>query len=84
MPAKRRTGELTPKTSQTQLELSDRDAAFLRFTRRVKWGTLMVKIHNGEPLVWRVLIRDYRSDTPLPDDIEIFVSEATRDLWKSA
>lgn len=83
MPTKRRTGELTPKTSQTRLKFSERDEMFLRFARRVGWGTVMVKLHNGEPLVWRVLVRDYRSDTPLPDDVEIFVSEATHDSWKS-
>jgi len=75
-------GELKPKTGNT-LEPSENDLRFLSFCRRLEWGSMVILVKNGEPVMGKVVSREYRFDTALPDDIEIIASEVTNVSWKS-
>ena len=75
-------GELKPNTG-CALEPSENDLRFLAFCRRLEWGSMMILVKNGQPTMCRVISREYRFDSDLPDTIEIVTSEASSASWKS-
>ena len=53
---------LTSKNNYDTLKLTDTEKRFLAFCKEFGWGKLEVTIKDGQPVLSRELVHDYKHD----------------------